>query len=90
MIRPLLFLFFLSLAFAVIAMKSMVVALEDERLVIFRLGKLLCVCGPGRNLVVPFLDRVIRVKVKSVPGWQKLSEGELRKSIEQFALELTV
>jgi regulator of protease activity HflC (stomatin/prohibitin superfamily) len=90
MIKQLLFLCFLALAFAMIAIKSMAVAQPDERLAIFRLGQLLGVCGPGRNLVVPFIDRVIRVKVERIAGWRELSEGELRKKVEEVALRMNV
>jgi regulator of protease activity HflC (stomatin/prohibitin superfamily) len=90
MIKQLLFLCFLALAFAMIAMKSIAVAQADERLVVVRLGQLLGVCGPGLNLVVPFIDRVIRIKVERIAGWRELSEGELRKKAEQIALGMNV
>lgn len=69
------------------AMKSIAVAQADERLVVLRLGQLLGVCGPGLNIVVPFLDRVIRVKVERVAGWRELSESELQRRAVEIALE---
>jgi regulator of protease activity HflC (stomatin/prohibitin superfamily) len=78
---------FIALAFVVMAMKSIATAQEDERLVVVRLGQLVGVCGPGINIVLPFIDRVIRIKVESIAGWRELSESELQKRAAQIALE---
>jgi regulator of protease activity HflC (stomatin/prohibitin superfamily) len=80
---------FLSVIFLVmmlvIAAKTLAVAKEDELLVVFRLGRLLTVYGPGRSMVVPFIDRVIRVKLETIPGWQELSEDELQHRAAELA-----
>ena len=73
----------------IVAAKSLVVAKEDERLVVLRFGKLLGVYGPGLSIVIPFLDRVVRVKVETIAGWRELSEGELRERAAQVALKKT-
>jgi regulator of protease activity HflC (stomatin/prohibitin superfamily) len=82
-----LFYIFLLIALLVIAAKSFAVAKEDERLVVIRLGKLLGVYGPGLSIVIPFLDRVVRVKVEMIAGWRELSESELRKRAAQIAMK---
>jgi regulator of protease activity HflC (stomatin/prohibitin superfamily) len=87
MIQPLIFFIILSLAFVLIAKKSIAVAQEDERLVVLRLGQLIGVYGPGLNVVIPFIDRVIRVKVESIAGWRELSENGLQKKAAEIALE---
>ena len=86
MIKALLFFCFLLLAFVLVAIKSFAVAKEDERLVVLRLGQLIGVCGPGLNIVLPFLDCVIRIKVERIAGWQELSESELQAQAAQIAL----
>lgn len=63
-VRILLSYVFLLLVLLIVAVKSFAVAKEDERPVIFRLGKLLGIHGPGLSLVLPFPDRVVRVKVE--------------------------
>ena len=75
------FLLFIFLLFAllILASKSLVKAKEDELLVVFRLGEVRDVYGPGLSIVIPYLDRVIRVKVETIVGWQDLSESELKQ-----------
>ncbi|HEV2765253.1 MAG TPA: SPFH domain-containing protein [Pyrinomonadaceae bacterium] len=81
----LLVLIFLLIATLVVAAKTLVVAKEDERLVVFRLGKLLRVYGPGLSIIIPFTDRVVRVKVETIAGWRELSESELQQKAAQIA-----
>ncbi len=60
---------------------------EYERLVIFRLGHLLSVCGPGLFITIPLVDRAIRVNLNThIPGWQDLPESELEERVRQLAL----
>ena len=77
---------FAFLVLLVIASKSIVVAKDDELLVILRLGTLFAVRGPGRNLVMPFLDRAIKVNLAQIAGWDKLSESELQLKAAQIVL----
>jgi regulator of protease activity HflC (stomatin/prohibitin superfamily) len=85
-VRLLLFYILLLAVLLVIAAKSFAVAKEGERLVIIRLGKLLGVVGPGRWLIVPFLDRVVRVRVEQIAGWRELSESELQRRAADVAM----
>ena len=39
---------------------------EDERAVVFRLGKLLCAKGPGLVLLIPIVDRMVRMDLRVV------------------------
>ena len=86
-VRLLLFYSFLIVVLLVIAAKSLVVGKEDERLVVLRLGKVLGVHGQGLSIIIPFLDRVIRIKVETIPGWRELGESELRERAVQIALQ---
>ena len=59
---------------------------ENERIVVFRLGKFLSIKGPGLVLVVPVVDRVVRVNLsEKVPGWQGLSKMELDEKIKSLS-----
>lgn len=86
MIKSLIFFCFLSLVWILMAIKSVAVARPDERLVVVRLGQLVGVCGPGLNIVLPFIDRVIRIKVERIAGWRELPESELKARAAQIAL----
>jgi regulator of protease activity HflC (stomatin/prohibitin superfamily) len=86
-VKLLLFYTFVMIVLLGIAAKCLAVAKEDERLVILRFGKLLGVYGPGLSLVVPFLDRVVRIKVETIPGWRDLGESELREKAAEIALQ---
>jgi regulator of protease activity HflC (stomatin/prohibitin superfamily) len=87
-VRVFLFFIFLSFALLILAAKSLVKAKEDELLVVFRLGELLDVYGPGRSIVIPYLDRVIRVKVETIDGWENLSESELKERAAQSVVKV--
>lgn len=87
--RVFFFLIFLLFALLVLAAKSLVRAKEDELLVVFRLGKVLDVYGPGLSIVLPFLDRVIRVNVETIDGWENLSETELKQRAAQSVGEIS-
>ncbi len=81
----LLFLSFLLLFLLVIAAKTLRVAKPDELLVVFRLEKLFAVYGPGLSVVIPFIDRVVKIKVEEIPNWQKLSETDLQLQAAEIA-----
>jgi regulator of protease activity HflC (stomatin/prohibitin superfamily) len=75
------------LIFAVIfvAIWGIRVTKDSERLVVFRLGRLHRVAGPGISLLIPFVDRCLRVNLdEGVPGWQALDQRELLRRIEEF------
>jgi regulator of protease activity HflC (stomatin/prohibitin superfamily) len=85
-VRTILMLIFGLVALAVIAARIIVVAKQDELLVVFRIAQLQAVYGPGVSIVIPFLDRIVRVKVDSIPGWERMSEAELKQRAAEVAL----
>jgi regulator of protease activity HflC (stomatin/prohibitin superfamily) len=60
--------FILGLVFAVaiVAAASIRILREYERAVVFRLGRLLTVKGPGLVLLIPAVDRMVRVDLRTV------------------------
>src|SRR4051812_8137827 len=53
--------------FAVIVLASAIRVLREyERGVIFRLGRLIAQKGPGLILLIPFIDRMVRVDLRTV------------------------
>ena len=56
----------LVLAIAVAAAASIRILREYERAVVFRLGRLLGVKGPGLILLIPAVDRMVRVDLRTV------------------------
>ena len=87
MIVPLFFFVFMAVALCVIVAKSMARTKDDERLVVFRLGQLFRVYPPGLALLIPFIDRGVKIKVDEIAGWQKLPEDELQQRAAQAVLE---
>ena len=59
-----------SLGFIVIIvfvlMSAVKIVTEYQRLVVFRLGRLIGTKGPGLVIVIPFVDRVVRVDLRTV------------------------
>lgn len=56
----------LGLVILVLLKMSIYVLREYERGVLFRLGRLVGVRGPGLQLIVPFFDRLVRVSLRIV------------------------
>jgi len=83
----LIFVAFMTISLLVVAAKSIAITREGERLVVFRLGELLQVHPPGLVLLIPFVDRGVRVRVDQVPGWQTLSEGELQQRLVEGSMK---
>jgi regulator of protease activity HflC (stomatin/prohibitin superfamily) len=54
------------LIFLIIVISSIKVLREYERAVVFRLGRLIGVKGPGLILLIPFVDRMVRVSLRTV------------------------
>jgi regulator of protease activity HflC (stomatin/prohibitin superfamily) len=80
------FVFFLVLVIVGLFQSIRVVA-ENQRMVVFRLGKFLSVYGPGLNIIVPFCDKVIMVDLnKEIPVWMSMSEEEINKKVREHAL----
>jgi regulator of protease activity HflC (stomatin/prohibitin superfamily) len=61
---------------------SIRIPLEDERIVIFRFRRLFRVVGPGLVLMIPIVDKGVRVKLSDrILGWQELSKEQLEEQI---------
>ena len=60
------FIVFLAIFLAILAFISLKLVKEYERAVIFRLGRLLGVKGPGLFFVIPFLDQVVVVDQRTL------------------------
>jgi regulator of protease activity HflC (stomatin/prohibitin superfamily) len=80
--------FYLSIIILlIIIFTSVKILREDERFVIFRLGRFFKVVGPGLVLILPLIDRGMRVNLnRDFPGWQGLSKTELDEKINTFVL----
>jgi len=62
---------------------SIKVVKESQRAVIFRLGQLVGVGGPGLVFLVPVVDKVKIVDLNQwVPEWQALSKTELDERVK--------
>jgi len=71
----------------IILAKGIKIAREDQRLVIFRLGRLFTIAGPGLVLLIPVIDKGVKVKLaENIPGWQGYSKSELEEKIRAFVL----
>jgi len=58
---------YIIIAFLVLIIASSIkVMREYERAVIFRLGRLIAVKGPGLIILIPFIDKMIRVSLRTV------------------------
>jgi len=61
---------------------------QDERLVIIRFGRFFKIAGPGLAMILPFIDRGIKVDLtRDFPRWQGLSKIELDEKIKAFVLD---
>jgi regulator of protease activity HflC (stomatin/prohibitin superfamily) len=54
------------LIFIIVIVSSVKVLREYERAVVFRLGRLIGIKGPGLILLIPFVDRMVRVSLRTV------------------------
>jgi len=81
------FLYWVILLLAITIILSLKTLREDERLVIIRLGRFFKIAGPGIVMILPLIDRGIRVDLnRDLPGWQGLSKIELDEKIKAFVL----
>ena len=81
------FLVFIAVALAVVAAKSIAITKEGERLVVFRLGELFRVYPPGLALLIPFIDRGVKVRVDLIAKWETLPESELAQKLAEAVME---
>jgi len=67
--------------------RSVRIVKKYERLAVFRLRRFLGVKGPGLLVLIPFVDRVIKVNLNhDIPEWQGLTEDEIEKRVSQLVL----
>jgi len=77
------FVYWVILLLAITMMMCLKTLREDERLVIIRLGRFFKIMGPGIAVILPLIDRGIRVNMsRDLPGWQGLSKIELDEKIK--------
>jgi regulator of protease activity HflC (stomatin/prohibitin superfamily) len=79
------FLLFVAIV-AVLALKRIKIVHEDQRLLVERLGRFHRVCGPGRRLVLPFVETAHLIRLnEALPEWTGLDEEQIHKRIlEEF------
>ena len=71
----------------IILAKAIKIVREDHRLVIFRLGRFFTIADPGLVLVIPIVDKGLKVNLpENIPGWQGYSKSELDEKIRTFVL----
>ena len=58
--------FIIAFAVLILLMMAVKIVTEYERGVIFRLGRLVGARGPGLFLIIPFIDRMIKVDLRVV------------------------
>jgi regulator of protease activity HflC (stomatin/prohibitin superfamily) len=72
----------------IILAKAIKIVREDQRLAIFRLGRFFTLAGPGLVLVIPLVDKGVRVNLPdNIPGWQGYSKAQLEEKIRTFILK---
>jgi regulator of protease activity HflC (stomatin/prohibitin superfamily) len=80
--RALAWLFLVAAGAATLALKCIKIVKEDQRLVIERLGRFHRVRGPGRHLVLPFVETAHLVRLnEALPEWTGLDEEQIQKRI---------
>lgn len=69
----------------ILLLLSIRIPTEDERIVVFRLGRFFRIVGPGLILIIPLIDKAIRVKLSdNIPGWKELSTEQLELEIKKL------
>lgn len=58
--------YFLVIVFIILVFSTIKVIREYERAVVFRLGRLIGYKGPGLILLIPFIDKAIRVSLRTI------------------------
>jgi regulator of protease activity HflC (stomatin/prohibitin superfamily) len=60
---------------------------EFERIAVFRLGRFFKIAGPGLVLLLPFVDKGVKVNMKEkIPEWQTMSSEELENRLKRYVL----
>lgn len=75
------FLLFVAIV-AVLVLKRIKIVHNDQRLLIERLGRFHRVCGPGKHLVMPFVETAHLVRLnEALPEWTGLDDEQIHKRI---------
>lgn len=90
MFAQLFFFVFLLLVFAILAFKSFIMIKDREYVVIYRLGKLDRMSGSGAIIIIPFIDRVVRIPLHLIAGWQTMRQEELEKNVIKIAMKMAL
>lgn len=62
---------------------------ENQRGVLFRLGKAIRVIGPGLVVTVPLVDSVCVVELDEIlPGWQGIGKEEVERRVLTHVLNI--
>ncbi len=78
---------FVALLAIIILQRGLRIVREDQRIVIFRLGRFFRVAGPGLVFVFPFIDEAHRVDLnKSVPQWMSMPKEYLDEQLKNMVL----
>ena len=57
---------------------------EQENVAVWRLGRFIGIRGPGVVMVLPLVERAIRINLdEEVPRWRFLSKEQLAREIER-------
>lgn len=79
--------YWLIIFLIIIVSMSLKTLREDERLVIFRLGRFFKIAGPGMVFIIPLIDKGVKINLnKEIPGWQGLSKDELDTRIKNAVM----
>lgn len=71
----------------VVIIRSVKVLNENQRGVVFRLGRFQRIVGPGLIVIVPGIDRLYKIDLSAkVSGWQGLSKDQLEAKVKEIAL----
>ncbi len=71
-------------AAVILAILSVRVVREDDRLAIMRLGQFIGIRGPGIVWVIPVVDKTARINMdRDIPRWRSLSSEQLANEIER-------
>jgi len=64
---------------------SVKIVAKGERMVVFRLGRFTNIVEPGFALVIPFLDKGVKVNLgEKIPEWEALSKDQLVEEIRRL------
>jgi regulator of protease activity HflC (stomatin/prohibitin superfamily) len=60
---------------------------ESERIVIFRLGRFFDIRGPGVVVIIPIVDKTIKINLnEKIPNWQQMQENDLINKVKEIAI----